>query len=75
MAVVIAKLNGVRIIIYSQNKILDDFSFIRTKLHNNFCRLFDPAFMSPLIGDIDNKKLKNTYFYVPFIAKKYKFKK
>ncbi len=74
MAVIIAKLNGARIIIYSQNKIHNNFSFIRANLHNNFCRLFDPAFMSPLIGNIDNKKLKNTYF-VPFIAKKYKLKK
>ena len=74
MAVVIAKLNGAKIIIYSQNKIHDDFSYIRTKLHNNFCKLFNPAFMSPLIGDRENKRLINTYF-VPFIAKKYKFKK
>lgn len=74
MAVVIAKLNGTKIIIYSQNKIHNNFSYIRTKLHNNFCSLFNPAFMSPLMGNKENKRLKNTYF-VPFIAKKYKLNK
>ena len=69
VAIILGKFIGSKIIIYSQNKIYNNFSYKRLILHRLVCIIFKPAFMSPIVGKKKDtfKPLKNT-FHVPFVG-------
>lgn len=76
LGIILSKLLRVKLIIYSQNKIYDKFTKKRIFIHNLICFIFNPAFMSPILGKRSQIKfkLKNT-FHIPFAGYRYRQEK
>lgn len=76
IGIILSKVLGIKVIIYSQNKLYNEFSNSRIFAHNLICYIFNPAFMTPIAGKKSHTKikLKNT-FYVPFVGYKYRLNK